>query len=98
MLLAAAMLACACGDSREEPVAAPAPEPAAAEIEPADETAGSMIGLSDGEHRRLEKQFAAEAIERITAKNAAAVGERLLDEVERELAAELEVAVDAGTD
>ena len=41
--------------------------------------------------------FSPEARDRITAENAESVGERLLTEVERELAAELK-AVDAGTD
>jgi len=96
-LVLALTFAIACGDSREQPAADPVDEPAPVTEDPLPIETDEQVGLSDAERKRLEKEYAAEARDRITAENAESVGERLLTEVERELAAELK-AVDAGTD
>ncbi|MBW2277988.1 MAG: hypothetical protein JRF63_10870 [Deltaproteobacteria bacterium] len=93
-----AVLVCACGDSREEPTEKPEPAATAATEEPDGAEPQQTVGLTDEERKRLVKRYAAEANARITAENAESVGKRMLAEIERELAAELAAAGDAGSD
>ena len=93
-----AVLVCACGDSREEPTEKPEPQATAATEEPDGAEPEQTVGLTVEERKRLVQRYAAEARARITAENAESVGQRLLAEVERELAAELAAVGDAGTD
>jgi hypothetical protein len=93
-----AVLVVACGDSRQEPAEKPAAKPTAVVEEPEPEAdARSQVGLTDAERKRLKREYAAEALARINAENAEAVGTRLLAEIEQELAAE-RAAADAGVE
>jgi hypothetical protein len=96
---ACAALVVACGDSRERPSSQPVEEPRASiadQEEPVDPP--RKIGLSDEERERLKKEYVAEAQALITVDNAETVGRNLLVAVEKELAAELALAPDAGAD